>query len=160
MAHLADRQFVEYFHRSYKAVDGLWFMKVEEKYGFNVALEIDKEVWKVMPKIQARMIKSMLSKGDGEVALLESLTAKLAVEGFKFTAEQQANGFRIQITDCPWHNLMVKSGREAYSGKVGSAICNGEYSVWASEFDGNMRFTLRSQKCTGSEHCVLDFERC
>jgi hypothetical protein len=135
-------------------------MKVEEKYGFNVALEIDREVWKVMPKIQARMIKSMLSKGDGEAAFLESLRAKLSLEGFKFTVEQKENGFRIQIIDCPWHNLMVKSGREEYSGKVGSAVCNVEYSVWASEFDENTRFTLRAQKCTGSKHCALDFERC
>jgi hypothetical protein len=134
-------------------------MKVEEKYGFNVALEIDKEVWKVMPKIQARMVKSMLGKGEGEAALLESLVAKLSLEGFKFTVEQKPRGFRIQITDCPWHNLMVKSGREACSGKVGTAICNVEYSVWASEFDGNMLFTLRAQKCTGSEPCALDFER-
>jgi hypothetical protein len=160
MGHLTNRQLVEYFHRSYKAVDGLWFMKVEEKYGFNVALEIDKEVWKVMPKIQARMIKSMLGKGDGEAAFLESLTAKLSLEGFKFKFEQKENGFRIKITDCPWYNLMVKSGREEYSGKVGTTICNVEYSVWASEFDESMHFTLRTQKCTGSEHCMLDFERC
>jgi hypothetical protein len=160
MDHLTNRQIIEYFHRSYKAADGLWFMKVEEKYGFNVALEIDKEVWKVMPKIQARMIKSMLGKGKGKAAFLESLTAKLSLEGFKFKAEQRENGFRIQISDCPWHNLMVKSGREKHSAKVGTTICNVEYSAWASEFDKNMQFTLRTQKCKGSEHCILDFKRC
>jgi hypothetical protein len=158
MGHLTNRQIIEYFHRSYKTADGLWFIKVEEKYGFNAALEIDKEVWKIMPKIQARMIKSML--GKGEVALLESLTAKLSLEGFKFKVEQKSNGFRIQISDCPWHNLMVKSGREKYSGEVGTAICNVEYSVWASEFDENMQFTLQTQKCKGSERCVLDFKKC
>ena len=160
MDYLTNRQIIEYFHRSYKAADGLWFMKVEKKYGFNVALEIDKEVWKVIPKIQARMIKSMLGKGKGEAAFLESLTAKLSLEGFKFKAERRENGFRIQISDCPWHNLMVKSGREKHSGKVGTTICNVEYSAWASEFDKNMQFTLRTQKCKGSEYCILDFKRC
>jgi hypothetical protein len=160
MDYLTNRQIIEYFHRSYKAADGLWFMKVEKKYGFNVALEIDKEVWKVIPKIQARMIKSMLGKGKGEAAFLESLTAKLSLEGFKFKAERRENGFRIQISDCPWHNLMVKSGRKKYSGKVGTTICNVEYSAWASEFDENMQFTLQTQKCKGSEHCILDFKRC
>jgi hypothetical protein len=57
MTKLSSQQVAEYFNRSYKAVDGLWFMKVEEKYEFDVALELDNEVWKVMPKIQARMIK-------------------------------------------------------------------------------------------------------
>jgi hypothetical protein len=159
MSHLTNKQIIEFFHRSYKTSDGLWFMKVEEKYGFNAALEIDKEVWKVMPKIQARMIKLMLRKGEGEAALLESLTAKLSLEGFKFKVEQNANGFRIQISDCPWHNLMVKSGREKHSANVGTTICNVEYSVWASEFDENMQFTLGNQKCKGAKHCTLDFKR-
>jgi hypothetical protein len=156
---LTQKQAAEYFHRSYKAADGLWFMKVEEKYGFNAALEIDREVWKILPKIQARIIKSMLRKPESETALLESLKAKLTLEGFKFEVKQKPSGFQIHIADCPWHNLMVKSGRENLSEKVGTAICNTEYAVWASEFDENVRFTLQTQKCKGSESCVLDFSR-
>ena len=159
MAVLSDEQVAKYFHRSYQAVDGLWFMKVEEKYGFDTALQMDKEVWKVMPKIQARMIKSFLKLGEGEAALLDSLKAKLSLEGFKFNVEQGENGFRIRISNCPWHNLMVKSGREKFSAKVGETICNAEYSVWASEFDENMQFTLATQKCQGAEHCLLTFKR-
>jgi hypothetical protein len=160
MDSLTDQQVAEYFHRSYKAVDGLWFMKVEEKYGFDAALEIDKEVWKVMPKIQARMIRSMLEKDETQVTLLESLQAKLSLEGFKFKMEQDEKGFRIRIRDCPWYNLMVKSGREKLSGIVGTTICNVEYSVWVSEFRENIKFTFRTQKCKGSEYCILDFKRC
>jgi len=159
MVSLRNKQIAEYFHRSYKVVDGLWFMKVEEKYGFDTALQIDKEVWKVMPKIQARMIKSMQKIGEGEVALLKSLETKLALEGFKFKVEQDEMGFRIQVRDCPWHNLIIRSGREKISAKVGTTICNIEYSIWASEFDKNMQFRLTAQKCNGSELCVLNFER-
>ena len=159
MDSMSSEQIAEYFHRSYKAVDGLWFMKVEEKYGFDTALQIDKEVWKVMPKIQARMVKSMLKIDKGEIALLKSLKTKLSLEGFKFKVEQGENGFRIRVSDCPWHNLMVKSGREKISAKVGTTICNVEYSVWASEFDENMQFRIRAQKCKGSESCILDFKR-
>ncbi len=158
MDSLTDSQVAEYFHRSYKTVDGLWFMKIEEKYGFNAALEVDEEVWKVLPKIQARMIKSILGKGGGEVTLLESLKTKLSLEGFKFEIEQYEKGFRIRISDCPWHNLMVKSGREKLSRLVGTTICNVEYSVWISEFDENMQFTFRTRKCHGSERCILDFK--
>jgi hypothetical protein len=159
MAVLSNEQVAEYFHRSYQAVDGLWFMKVEEKYGFDIALNIDKEVWKVMPKIQARMIKSMLKIGAGEAALRKSLETKLALEGFKFKVEQGENGFRIRVSDCPWHNLIVKSEREKFSEKVGTAICGVEYSVWASEFDENVQFRLSAQKCKGSETCVLEFKK-
>ena len=65
MIRLSNRQIAEYFHRSYTAVDGLWFMKVEEKYGFDVALDIDNEVWKVFAKMQARLLKSLGQTGDG-----------------------------------------------------------------------------------------------
>jgi hypothetical protein len=101
----------------------------------------------------------MLGKREGETALLESLEAKLTLEGFTFKVEQKEDGFQIQIRDCPWHNLMMKSGREKYSEKVGTAICNVEYSVWTSEFDGNTQFTLLSQKCKGAECCILEFTR-
>jgi hypothetical protein len=159
MGSLSDAQVAEYFNRSYRAVDGLWFMKVEEKFGFDVALHIDAEVWKVMPKIQARLIKSFSKLDEGEVALLESLKTKLFLEGFKFKVEQGESGFRIRISDCPWHNLMLKSGRDMFSAKVGETICNTEYSVWASEWDESTQFTLAAQKCRGAKYCLLDFKR-
>ena len=159
MTELDRQQIINYFHRCYQAVDGLWFMKVEEKIGFDSALDVDHEVWKVMPKIQARMIKSMLKLDNGADALFKGLTTKLELEGFKFKAEKNENGFRITITVCPWHNLMIKSGREKLSGIVGTTICGTEYPLWVSEFDGTMQFKLKSQKCKQSEYCILDFEK-
>ena len=88
MTKLSSQQVADYFNRSYNAVDGLWFMKVEEKYGFDAALDLDNEVWKVMPKIQARRIKSFLGLKNGSDALFEGLVTKLELEGFKFTAEK------------------------------------------------------------------------
>jgi hypothetical protein len=155
---LTNSQVTEYFQRSYRAVDGLWFMKVEEKYGFEAALGIDKEVWKVLPKIQARMIKSILKKCDSETTFLNSLKVKLSLEGFKFEVKQSEKGFRIIVSDCPWHTLMVKSGREELSRLVGTTICNIEYSVWISEFDKKLQFIFSKQKCHGSKQCVLNFK--
>jgi hypothetical protein len=54
---------------------------------------------------------------------------------------------------------MIKSGREKHSEKVGTAICNIEYSVWISEFDKRMHFKLIKQKCKDSKYCILDFEK-
>ena len=159
MTKLRSEQVAEYFSRSYKAVDGLWFMKVENELGFDAALELDNEVWEVMPKIQARLIKSFLGLESGIDALLESLVAKLELEGFRFTSEKNDNGFTITITECPWHNLMIKSGREKLAKLVGKKICTTEYQVWASEMGKTVKFKLKSQKCDESEHCILDFVR-
>ena len=157
MAELNDRQIADFFRRSYTAIDGLWFMKAEEKCGFDSALDLDDEVWKVFPKVQARMLKEMTRMDSGLEALRECFTTKLAIEGFRFDVGKVDGGFRVNISRCPWHDAMVKSGREALSGKVGARICGTEYSVWAAEFGHGIRFQRKSEICTGAERCVLEF---
>jgi hypothetical protein len=157
MTKLSSSQIIDYFNRSYKTVDGLWFMKVEEKHGFDDALYLDNEVWKVVPKVQARMIKSFLGLETGPDALFEGLLTKFELDGFKITTEKNEKGFIITITDCPWHNLMIKSGREHLSAVVGETICQTEYNVWVSEFAKNMKFELKSQKCKESKNCLFEF---
>ena len=159
MAELNDKQMADFFRRSYTAVDGIWFMKAEEKYGFDAALDIDDGVWKVFPKVQARMLKDMTRMASGLEALRECFTTKLAIEGFEFDVEKHNDGFGVSISRCPWHDAMVKSGREALSGKIGARICGTEYSVWAAEFGQGIRFQRKSEICTGAERCVLEFDQ-
>ena len=160
MSELNDKQVAEFYRRSYTTVDGLWFMKVEEKYGFEAALDVDNEVWKVLPKIQARMMISMCDQGGGLEALRDCLVTKLTLDGFKFTTEKYTDnrGFRLIIEKCPWHDLLVKSGRENLSGQVGTVVCNSEYSVWAAEFGDKIRFKLQDQLCKQAETCIMQFE--
>jgi hypothetical protein len=161
MIELNDRQAADFYRRSYQAVDGLWFIKVEEAYGFDNALDIDDEVWKVLPKIQARMLKGLMKTGDKIQDLLECFTMKLKLDGFVFEArvDDSGTGFEMIIQKCPWHDAMIKSGREHLSGKVGTRICNTECSVWASEFGDDIVGKLGSQICTGAEFCEFQFSR-
>jgi len=151
MLKLTDKQIAEYFKRSYAAVDGLWFVKVEEIYGFDTALDIDDEVWKVMPKIQARKLKSMASSTDGLDGLRQCLTTKLTLDGFTFETEQSDDmkSFKITLSECPWHTIMIKSG---------TRICTTEYQVWAAEFGDDIKFELGDQICEGYECCTLIFK--
>ena len=158
-AELDSEKRAHFYDRSYKAVDGLWFLKVEERYGFETALEIDKEVWKIMPKIQARTMRSILELGNDWESFEKSIITKLTWEGFQFEVKKSPSKFQIVISECPWHNLMLNSGREKFSEKVGTAICNIEYSKWASEFEGNIKFSLETQQCKKEEHCVLNFSK-
>ncbi len=70
MTDLTDKQKMEYFHRSYLAVDGLWFMKIEENFGFETALKMDEAVWKILPKIQSRIIKAMMNHENGPCVII------------------------------------------------------------------------------------------
>jgi len=161
MIALTDKQIAEYFRRSFTAIDGLWFMKVEEALGFDRALDLDDGVWKILPKIQARALKAMGNLGDGLEALRECLVTRLTLDGFSFEIEPAQAGceLRVTITACPWHNLMVKSGREHLSGRVGSRICISEYQVLAAEFGPGISFELGGQICHGSGGCRFTFRK-
>jgi len=159
MIEMTPAQVAEFLRRSYTAVDGLWFLKAEERYGFDTALDIDEEVWKVFPRIQVRMLKRLTEVATGCDALLECLSAKLNAENFRFHTEPIRNdSFNLVVTDCPWHRLMVKSGRENLSGKVGTRICRTEYSVWAAEFGCRLHFDNTPRICTGGQSCLLHFD--
>lgn len=162
MKELTSAQKAEYFRKSYTSVDGLWFMKVEELLGFEEALEIDRRVWSIFPKIQARTLREMLGAERGIEGLARCIAAKHSIEGFEFEARIEGDGsLRLIVSKCPWHELMAKSGRLALSERVGSVICNAEYSTWASEFsdeDRNINFCLHSQICKGDQVCIFGFE--
>jgi len=153
---LSESQIADYFRRSYTAADGLWFLKVEEKYGFQTALQIDEEVWKVLPKIQAGMIKDIVGLESGIDDLFRGMAIRVSLEGFSFKGEREDGGFAILVSGCPWHDLMIKSGREHLSGQVGDLICRVENSVWAKEF-GDIGFQRTSQICRGDAMCLLLF---
>ncbi len=55
-----NQALVEYLRRSYTAVDGLWFVMVEEAHDFDHALALDERVWQILPKIQARKAREVL----------------------------------------------------------------------------------------------------
>lgn len=158
MIEMTPDQMLAYLRRSYTAVDGLWFVKAEERYGFDTALEVDEEVWRVFPKIQVRMLKALGKADRGCLDLWHCLSTKLALESFQYRAEDVRDGFlRISISECPWHGLMVKSGKENLSGKVGTRICRTEYTVWATEFGCRLHFDEWPRICTGGKSCLLQF---
>lgn len=52
------------------AVDGLYYLGIEEKYGTEVATEIDRKVWEVMGKIEARRIKKLFDISGSDIKAL------------------------------------------------------------------------------------------
>jgi hypothetical protein len=157
MRNLNDEEKIQYLKRSYSAVDGLWFMKVEDSSNFDKALEIDNEVWKVVPKIQARFLKAALDADKGLEALGQCFTEKLRLDDIEFDMKRNQNVLTITISRCHWHDLMVDSNRENLSPRVGEIICNTEYSVWAQEFGEGISFKMPSRICDGGKECILQF---
>ena len=164
MVRFTDKDKVEYFHKSYKSVDGLWFVKAEEKFDFNTSLELDRDVWKVMPKIQARFLKKKLGVDKGMDALHECFSRKLELDGFEFKVETSIpknddRHIKFIMSRCPWHDTLINSSRAHLSDKIGGIICNTEYKEWASEFGPDIKFSFGEKRiCRGSSCCILSFK--
>jgi hypothetical protein len=147
-----EKTHLEYFRNSFFAVDGLWFVKLEEEFGFERALEIDKKVWEILPKIQARHLRKVMGiDEDGIGPYLKVIKVKLDGEGYDYTINEDAG--EIRFSGCPWHEIMINAGRENLSGRVGEAICVTEHKVWASEF--GLEASLDERFCNGAKECVL-----
>ncbi|MBN2015079.1 MAG: L-2-amino-thiazoline-4-carboxylic acid hydrolase [Candidatus Altiarchaeota archaeon] len=150
----------EYYRRSYFAVDGLWFMKVEEDSSFEKALELDEKVWRVLPKIQARKVKELLGiDGDSVRDLIKALELKWTAEDYGFKVVKRGKDHaEIHLKKCPWYELMKKSGRKHLAEQIGGLICTTEYGAWAKEFDQRIEFKLENMLCRDDKPCRLTFK--
>jgi hypothetical protein len=148
----------EYFKKCFLSVDGLWFVKLEEAFSFDTALKIDIAVWKVLPKIEARTIKQLLSLGDGIDSLRQAFNFKLTAEEYGYEIRHSsAKSFQIHVHDCPWVNHISKAGRKHLIDKIADAICPVEYETFAREFGSSIGFKHDQKGCHKQHHCVFTF---
>jgi len=154
-----EKDLREYFKRCFFAVDGLWFVVMEKESGFEKALEFDRKVWEVMPKIQARKIRELLGlKNDTTEHLCKALEFKFQAEDYEYQIVNLTDGtLEIEVTGCPWLKIMTGSGRQDLAAEVGKVICPVEYGAWAKEFKIGFEDGMRSLLCSDDGSCALHF---
>ncbi len=156
---IEDSTKAEYYKRVYESIDGLWFLMVEADKDFDHALEIDRRVWQIVPKIQARKIRELLDiEGRGAEALAQALEAKFLMDGANAEISIENKSLTISIKTCPWYALMKGSGREPLAEKVGTVICGTEYPVWQKEFGVEGDFVIDELQCGGAPVCRMRFD--
>ncbi|MEM2141787.1 MAG: DUF6125 family protein [Candidatus Thorarchaeota archaeon] len=63
---------VDMFAKAWQAMDGAYFLSLEEKYGMDVAIEIDKAAWRIFSPIEAsRIMKEFGITANGGLKALE-----------------------------------------------------------------------------------------
>ena len=72
--------------RNMWAVDGFYYLFIEEKYGTEVATEIDRKVWEVMGKIEARKIKQLFNINGNDIP---SFMKALSYSGWSMDLEEK-----------------------------------------------------------------------
>lgn len=156
-----DRALADYLRRSYHALDGLWFMMVEEAGGFEHALSLDARVWAVLAKVQARKAREVTGgAGSAPEDLRRCFGLKLAADGHRFDCQVEDDAVRFVIHGCPWLELLMKSDRRHLAERVAQAICPTEGRVWCAEFGGEYDYLMPQMACRGDGRCVMEFRRC
>lgn len=159
MAIIDDKAIIEFLRRSYFAVDGLWFVRLEEEHSYEEALRLDEQVWEILPKIQARKARELLGIDGHSLADLGlGLWLKFASEGYRHKVmERSSHLLRICVDTCPWLEIMKKTGRMSKAAGICDRICTRDFAVWAREFSDRIDFSLESKLSEGCEACELLF---
>lgn len=96
--------------RNMWAVDGLYFLGIEEKFGTKAATEIDRKVWEVMGKIEARRLRDFLGiTGDDIPSVITALRLScwiLDLEDKEILVEK--NKAIVRNTRCRVQNTRIK----------------------------------------------------
>ena len=153
-----DQTLADYLRRAYHAVDGLWFMMVEQDSDFDHALDLDRRVWEVLAKIQARKARELLRvAGNSPQDLARCFSLKLAADGHTFDVDTDPGGVRVTIHGCPWLALLENSDRRHLAARVAQTICPTEGRLWCAEFGGEYDFEMPRMACRGEAGCEMVF---
>ena len=50
---------IDIYAKAWQAMDGAYFLALEKKYGMDVAIDMDKEAWKIFSPIEAKRIMNV-----------------------------------------------------------------------------------------------------
>ena len=124
--------------RNMWAVDGLYYLFIEEKWGTEEATEIDRKVWEVMGKIEARKIKELFNiEGNDIVSVMKALS----YSGWSMDLEDkeieiQENKGIVRNIRCSVQNTRLSKGLSEFGCKP---VRWGFLKSFAKEFNPNIK---------------------
>jgi hypothetical protein len=142
---LSRESLMEVASRTYYTIDGLWFLAVEEAFGFEKAFELNQSVWKKAgPILAKRLLKHIDTEGKHPLQILMEvlLTDPLANVHHPHVVELTERKAVFRCIDCPIQVARIRDGRGVYNGIPGCTICNAAYARAVDE-----RITTRCVAC-------------
>ena len=125
--------------RTLYTIDGLWFLVVEDKYGFETAFKMNQVVWaQASPIIGKRLIKNLDIEGKPPLyALMELIHADplMFVHKPEVTALTD-NRAVFRCTKCPIQVARIRDGKGVYDGKPG---CSKLFQAYAELIDPRIK---------------------
>jgi hypothetical protein len=146
--------------KNWLAHDGLWFRAVEEKFGMEAAMELDKRAWEKFTVIEANRIMKRLdmSAGGGIPALIQALKFRLyAYINVQEVVEASESRCVFRMNRCRVQDARKRQGLPDFPCKSVGIV---EYSGFASTIDS--RIQTRCLTCPPDPHppnvwCAWEF---
>lgn len=142
------------------AHDGLWFRAVEERYGMDAALELDRRAWEQFTVIEAkRIMKRLKMEPEGGIpALIKALSYRLYAHiNQQDIVEADDTRCIFRMKTCRVQEARARQGLPDFPCRP---VGNVEYSYFAKTIDP--RIETRCLACPPGPHppdawCVWEF---
>ncbi|MFX0024200.1 MAG: DUF6125 family protein [Candidatus Hermodarchaeota archaeon] len=154
----ADKLF--YFQKNFFTLDGLWMLETEKEVGWETALKIDKNVWiKLMEIIFKRIKKYLNIKTNGLNDLVEILTFRWSVEGWKYLIRKISEfDIEIEINECPYKAIMDRNPeRQDKIPLICKNMCIPFYEAILDEFNPLIKLERNEYLGLGNNRCNFHF---
>jgi hypothetical protein len=133
------------YAKNWLAHDGSWFLSIEEKYGMNIAVEMDIETWKKFTVIEAERLTKFLGlgKNSGVEGLKKALSFRLysTINEDEIIIENDRT-LKYYIKTCKVQESRRKKGLKDFHCKPVGIV---EYSLFAKTID--QRFQIEVISC-------------
>ena len=119
--------------------DGLWFRAVEDKYGLEVAMELDKKAWEKFTVIEAKRIMKRLGlePGGGIPALVQALKFRLYARiNVQEVTEVDDIHCIFRMNRCRVQDARMRQGLPDFPCKTVGIV---EYSGFAKTIDSRIK---------------------
>lgn len=141
---------IDAYAKAWQAMDGAYFLALEKKYGIDVAIEMDKEAWKIFSPIEAKRIMKEFDIGSngGLQALEKALGYRVYARLNTQTAEWKNDRTLIfTMNECRVQVARNRKGLPDFPCKEVGEI---EYSSFAETIDP--RIKTRCVFCPPDDH--------
>jgi hypothetical protein len=149
---------IEAYAKLYTALDGLWFISVEEECGHELATKLDVKVWDSLAPREAKRISDAKKVADGIEAVIEVIKLRPSFLTKEYNIFREKNKVRIQVTKCRSLEAMERDKREVSSCL---RVLENVYPKFVSNIDNRAKFRLLKappRKSAGDSCCEWEVE--
>jgi hypothetical protein len=134
------------YGKNWLAHDGCWFLAAEQKYGMDIAIELDTESWRNFTVIEARRLIDFLQLGEnsGIEGLKKALRFRLyaTINEDEIEVSEDGKTLEYRVKTCRVQSARRRKGLKDFPCKPVGVV---EYGLFAKTIDG--RFKTRCISC-------------